>query len=135
MYRSIHFIADNDHREESMLESDEISCFSRSCPSSIWLVPAEVDTASIIPRNKDFDDDVKLRKRRESHNAVERRRRDHINEMIQKLNYLISGSESLPDDCSRSNKGEILARAVEYISDLKSQYELALERLRQHNLH
>lgn len=54
----------------------------------------------------------KQKKRKESHNAVERRRRDHINEMIQQLGQMVDqeGSES-----ARLNKGEILQRAVERI--------------------
>lgn len=70
----------------------------------------------------------KIRKRRESHNAVERRRRDHINECIQRLNSLVpvSDDNGVVGDALRTNKGEILLRTVEYIQSLKSAYDQAL---------
>ncbi|CAO3657933.1 unnamed protein product [Umbelopsis ramanniana] len=60
------------------------------------------------------------RRRRESHNAVERRRRDHINECIQKIGFL------LPDDTpegryNKSNKGSILQSSIEFIKSLEDQ--------------
>lgn len=52
----------------------------------------------------------KKRKRRESHNAVERRRRDNINERILELSTL------LPErDASKNNKGTILRKSVDHI--------------------
>ncbi|KAI8369989.1 Myc-type, basic helix-loop-helix domain-containing protein [Blakeslea trispora] len=52
----------------------------------------------------------KKRRRRESHNAVERRRRDNINERINELATL------LPDrDAVKSNKGTILRKSVDHI--------------------
>jgi len=69
----------------------------------------------------------KQKKRKESHNAVERRRRDHINEMIQQLGSLVedaSGSEA-----GRLNKGEILQRAVEKIRHLERIVRLQKNRL------
>ncbi|KAI0234158.1 hypothetical protein L0F63_000282, partial [Massospora cicadina] len=59
----------------------------------------------------------KRRRRRESHNAVERRRRENINDKIQELGAL------LPDgliDNNRSNKGQILTNSVTYIRYLQS---------------
>lgn len=121
---------------DNLLESDDVSSLSRSCPSSIWLVPAaeiniahttqsDLRSSPIIPA-----DDIKLRKRRESHNAVERRRRDHINEMIQKLNSLISTSEECLDEGMKSNKGEILARTVDYITSLQIKYQNAVDHIK-----
>lgn len=55
----------------------------------------------------------KRRKRRESHNAVERRRRDNINDKIQELSLLIP---NLPD---KANKGQILAASTDLIRDLQ----------------
>ncbi|PVU90695.1 hypothetical protein BB559_004487 [Furculomyces boomerangus] len=55
----------------------------------------------------------KKQKRRESHNAVERRRRDHINERIQELYELIPSS--MKDPATKPNKGLILRLACEYI--------------------
>lgn len=62
----------------------------------------------------------KKRRRRESHNAVERRRRDNINERINELATL------LPDrDAVKSNKGTILRKSVDHI-------RLLHDKLRQH---
>lgn len=57
------------------------------------------------------------KKRKENHNAVERRRRDHINEMIQRLSGLVE-PEASPEERSRLNKGDILQRSVELIERL-----------------
>jgi hypothetical protein len=59
----------------------------------------------------------KRRKRRESHNAVERRRRDHINEKIQELSSLLP--EFASDQQNKPNKGTILKRSVEYIRHMQ----------------
>jgi hypothetical protein len=62
----------------------------------------------------------KKRRRRESHNAVERRRRDNINDRITELATL------LPDrDAVKSNKGSILRKSVDHI-------RLLHDKLRQH---
>eukprot|EP00158_Paraphelidium_tribonemae_P007043 Partr_v1_DN28087_c1_g1_i1_m57482 len=55
------------------------------------------------------------RKRRESHNAVERRRRDHINDRIQELAILVPDCES-----SKSNKGIILRKTTDYVRFLQN---------------
>lgn len=52
----------------------------------------------------------KQKKRKESHNMVERRRRDHINEMIKELGCLVDEGDG---ESVRMNKGEILQRSVE----------------------
>ena len=60
----------------------------------------------------------KRRKRRESHNAVERRRRDHINEKIQELSSLLP---EFPSDAqNKPNKGVILSRSVDYIRHMQT---------------
>jgi Helix-loop-helix DNA-binding domain len=82
----------------------------------------------------------KRQKRRESHNAVERRRRDNINEKIQELAAIIpdefmtpssaihgassplSGSPAThhaPDGTVKHNKGIILRKSVDYIRSLQ----------------
>ena len=83
----------------------------------------------------------KRQKRRESHNAVERRRRDNINEKIQELAAIIpdefmtpssiihegaspplSASPSThhaPDGTIKHNKGVILRKSVDYIRSLQ----------------
>lgn len=70
----------------------------------------------------------KQKKRKESHNAVERRRRDHINEMIQQLGGLVEECEG---EAGRLNKGEILQRSVERIRILQRIVEAQRERLAQ----
>ncbi|KAI8979916.1 Myc-type, basic helix-loop-helix domain-containing protein [Pilobolus umbonatus] len=69
----------------------------------------------------------KKRKRRESHNAVERRRRDHINERIVELSTL------LPErDASKNNKGTILSKSVDHIRALHekvNQYQQRVQEL------
>ncbi|RKP27593.1 hypothetical protein SYNPS1DRAFT_26758 [Syncephalis pseudoplumigaleata] len=55
----------------------------------------------------------KRRRRRESHNAVERRRRDNINEKIQELAILLPDCTSDPNN--KPNKGAILRKSVDYI--------------------
>ncbi len=51
----------------------------------------------------------KRRKRRESHNAVERRRRDHINEKIQELSSLLPLEQCLMRLCQQKgiDEGEL----------------------------
>lgn len=59
----------------------------------------------------------KRRRRRESHNAVERRRRDNINEKIQELSTLLP--DCLVDSTNKPNKGVILRKSVDYIRQLQ----------------
>jgi hypothetical protein len=86
--------------------------------------PASVGELSLI--NSMFDpEDIKnahkqaqmlyekRRRRRESHNAVERRRRDNINEKIQELALLLPDCSNDPNN--KPNKGAILRKSVEYI--------------------
>jgi hypothetical protein len=69
----------------------------------------------------------KKRRRRESHNAVERRRRDNINERIFELSTL------LPErDASKNNKGTILRKSVNHIRllhDKVNQYQQRVQEL------
>lgn len=69
----------------------------------------------------------KKRRRRESHNAVERRRRDNINERINDLATL------LPDrDATKLNKGTILRKSVDHIRILHerlSEYQQRIQEL------
>ncbi|KAJ3019902.1 hypothetical protein HKX48_001626 [Thoreauomyces humboldtii] len=68
----------------------------------------------------------KRRRRRESHNAVERRRRDNINEKIQELASLLP---DFPADAqNRPNKGTILCRSVDYIRQMQTFAMLQVDR-------
>ncbi|PVU97962.1 hypothetical protein BB561_000210 [Smittium simulii] len=59
----------------------------------------------------------KRRRRRESHNAVERRRRDNINDQITELYNLLPNH--MKDPNIKPNKGLILSKSVAYIKELK----------------
>lgn len=68
-------------------------------------------------------------KRKESHNAVERRRRDHINEMIQRLTGLVAAAG---EESARLSKGEVLQRSAELIECLQRDNEILMTRVLQH---
>lgn len=70
----------------------------------------------------------KQKKRKESHNAVERRRRDHINEMIQKLAAQVAPKSS-SEERSRLNKGEVLEKSVKLIENLSRIVQIQKSRL------
>lgn len=69
-------------------------------------------------------------KRRVTHNEVERRRRDKINNWICRLAKIIP---DCPDAHPKSaqSKGGILAKACDYISELRLQNEQLMERLKE----
>lgn len=69
------------------------------------------------------------KKRRESHNQVERRRRDHINEKIQELSMLLP--EFPTDAQNKPNKGIILKRSVDYLRHIHVFAEKQMERNRE----
>ncbi|KAJ2805234.1 hypothetical protein H4R21_001341, partial [Coemansia helicoidea] len=70
----------------------------------------------------------KRRRRRESHNAVERRRRDNINDRIQELFSLLP--DTMTDLNVKPNKGAILKKSVEYIRQLQQVLQSQNARLR-----
>ena len=93
----------------------------------------------------------KRQKRRESHNAVERRRRDNINEKIQELAAIIPdefmtpasqihgpssplsaspATHHAPDGTIKHNKGVILRKSVDYIRSLQDVVKEAQRRAR-----
>ncbi|KAJ2545371.1 hypothetical protein EV175_005813, partial [Coemansia sp. RSA 1933] len=69
----------------------------------------------------------KRRRRRESHNAVERRRRDNINDRITDLFTLLP--DSMIDANAKPNKGMILKKSVEYIRQLQHMLQSQSNRL------
>ncbi|KAI9091520.1 helix-loop-helix DNA-binding domain-containing protein, partial [Phlyctochytrium arcticum] len=71
----------------------------------------------------------KRRRRRESHNAVERRRRDNINEKIQELATLLPDFAS--DSQNKPNKGVILRRSVDYIRQIQGFATMQVDRNRE----
>lgn len=65
----------------------------------------------------------KRRRRRESHNAVERRRRDTINERINELGTLLPESMLDSNGPNKPNKGVILKKLVEHIRFLQQEMQ------------
>jgi Helix-loop-helix DNA-binding domain len=64
----------------------------------------------------------KRRRRRESHNLVERRRRDNINDRIQELGLLLP--DVTQDGANKPNKGQILRKSVEQIKLLQNEVNM-----------
>jgi hypothetical protein len=95
--------------------------FNSYSQSPMTMAGIEEDRQSFLPTPQNQNDleaiNEKRRKRRESHNAVERRRRDHINEKIQELSSLLP--EFASDQQNKPNKGTILKRSVEYIRHMQ----------------
>ncbi|KAI8879248.1 HLH-domain-containing protein [Backusella circina FSU 941] len=90
-------------------------------------------------KDPDYDDDYsnqanmqaimeKRRRRRESHNAVERRRRDNINDRIQELGTLLP--DNVDDGINKMNKGTILRKSVEQIKKLQQDVMQYKQRIR-----
>ncbi|KAI9010480.1 hypothetical protein CLU79DRAFT_839613 [Phycomyces nitens] len=100
-------------------------------------VNKQSDSSVISPTSPgSFDDEMQIqnmqhlfekkRKRRESHNLVERRRRDNINDRISELATL------LPDpDAIKTNKGTILKKSVDHIKLLHDKLQLHQQRIQE----
>merc|ERR1719430_998942 len=73
--------------------------------------------------------------RRATHNEVERRRRDNINNWIMKLGKLIPSVEGSPESNSggkhTQSKGGILAKACEYLSETRNTNQRLIDSLKQ----
>ncbi|KAG2221368.1 hypothetical protein INT45_012414 [Circinella minor] len=99
---------------------------------------------------KSFEDDYtmqmnlqmimeKRRRRRESHNAVERRRRDNINDRIQELGTLLpdtmlesnNNNNNNNNGSNKPNKGVILRRSVDHIRFLQQEVHTYQQRIQQ----
>jgi len=61
----------------------------------------------------------KRRRRRESHNAVERRRRDNINDRITELSMIVPDCIEDSSSPQKPNKGVILRKSADYIKYLQ----------------
>ncbi|KAJ3065167.1 hypothetical protein HK102_008014 [Quaeritorhiza haematococci] len=73
----------------------------------------------------------KRRRRRESHNAVERRRRDNINEKIQELSTLLPEFQSSDPSQTKPNKGVILRKSVDTLRHLQALAAKQQERIQE----
>ncbi|XP_026730299.1 upstream stimulatory factor 2 isoform X2 [Trichoplusia ni] len=109
-----------DIRTEYYVISNPVEVFGTSSPKkNARRDPLQVKAVTAKKR----DD-----KRRATHNEVERRRRDKINNWISKLANLVPNS-GLPDSAS---KGGILAKACDHITDL-TEKQKRLEKLEVEN--
>lgn len=107
---------------DSVLSLGELPGSGKLGPSSLGAAPRNMESKQHLMAEK-------KRRRRESHNAVERRRRDNINEKIKELSELLpeqyltaaaeSSSKGNAKDDNRPHKGTILALSVEYIRKLQ----------------
>ncbi|GMM39077.1 Rtg3 protein [Saccharomycopsis crataegensis] len=73
----------------------------------------------------------KLKRRREFHNAVERRRRDYIKERIKDLSKLVPPLMLVYDENGKEtkpNKAMILTKAVDYIGSLNGVIDVQMQR-------
>ncbi|KAI9594674.1 hypothetical protein BDF19DRAFT_105649 [Syncephalis fuscata] len=99
---------------------------SLSAPATLKIMPTTIPTAPSNNGNNAMATLERLRRRRENHNHVERRRRDHINGTIRSLAAL------LPDrgrgaDGQRRNKGAILESAVDWLSEIQRENAMLRE--------
>ncbi|GAA50159.1 microphthalmia-associated transcription factor, partial [Clonorchis sinensis] len=84
-------------------------------------VPQQLSTGNLS--NQPYDDvpksmNFKQRSKKESHNRIERKRRDYINSQIVYLSSLLP-PELYRDVDGRRNKGSVLRLSVNYIKDLR----------------
>lgn len=107
---------------DSFLKSPSLqpSHLAAHSPSSMPAAPSGIYLNAKAPLTKE----EKLRRRREFHNAVERRRRDLIKERIKELGMLVPQSmlfdEEMTDNKeTKANKSVILNKTVEYITRLQ----------------
>jgi hypothetical protein len=102
--------------------------FIQSAYSSAQSFPGQpVNSDAHLELSRHLDQLERRKKRRESHNAVERRRRDLINDKIKEL-------ASIVPDCvneDRLNKGTILVKTVDYIRALQDANKELNDRLNQ----
>lgn len=88
--------------------------------SSLASTPKDMNSSSLTQ-------DEKIRRRREFHNAVERRRRELIKAKIKELGTLVPPSLLHFDDYGKKvkpNKGTILKRTIEYMECLRQVLEI-----------
>ncbi|XP_022242355.1 upstream stimulatory factor 2-like isoform X1 [Limulus polyphemus] len=95
----------------------------------VMMSPQEVyqpGQRSLAPRTEQFATKLEKpragrdEKRRSTHNEVERRRRDKINNWIVKLSTIVPDCTSDHTKQSQQSKGGILAKACEYIQELRN---------------
>jgi len=89
---------------------------------------------SEVSRNKRADRNVITRdaKRRLTHNEVERRRRDKINQWIMYMSKIIPDcAEENKTNYDNQSKGGILAKACDYINELKSTNQRLMDCVKQ----
>ncbi|KAL9552690.1 hypothetical protein MBANPS3_003648 [Mucor bainieri] len=124
------------HGYSSFAGSDDMISVATSQQSSNVIPPSNTDMMDDSNYNpEDYSTQAnmqaimeKRRRRRESHNAVERRRRDNINDRIQELGTLLP--DAVDDGVNRMNKGTILRKSVEQIRKLQNDVVQYQQRVR-----
>ncbi|CAO3618029.1 unnamed protein product [Cunninghamella blakesleeana] len=128
------------HMQAAFSTSPHESIIYQQQQHQIHQHPSSLDgTQSPGSQPRSFEDDYsiqvnmqammdKRRRRRESHNAVERRRRENINERIQELGTLLP---DLMTDTTKPNKGAILRKSVDHIRQLQQEVNTYSQRVKE----
>ncbi|KAI6648895.1 bHLH domain containing Microphthalmia-associated transcription factor (MITF) [Oopsacas minuta] len=80
----------------------------------------------VLYQEKEVRTQVKERRKKDNHNAIERRRRYHINERITDLLTLLPSHEDM-----KPHKGKILEASVDYIKQLQNERKFFEERVKE----
>ncbi|KJE92397.1 hypothetical protein CAOG_03375 [Capsaspora owczarzaki ATCC 30864] len=122
---------DFDDGQDEAMSSLESSMISQSgVPSGSGMFNFGAGMAGSAPSDYDPDDIqtlIKSRKKKDNHNAIERRRRYNINDRIVELGSLLPNAEIDP----KASKGSILKRSVDYIKYLQDINRSLSEKLAQ----
>ncbi|KAG1450828.1 hypothetical protein G6F56_008240 [Rhizopus delemar] len=123
---------------------DSSHSLAMSAPANIGYFPVPMPSSSNSSITKSFEEDHtaqmnmqvmmdKRRRRRESHNAVERRRRDNINDRIHELCTLLPENtlENVNTGQNKPNKGVILKKSVEHMRFLQQQVNTYHQRIQE----
>ncbi|KAJ1969083.1 Cell morphogenesis protein PAG1 [Dimargaris xerosporica] len=125
------------HPPEWLSSSFDISGFANATSPNQFTFPPNdpaLMNAVFDPKDPEMVERIaimneKRRRRRESHNAVERRRRDNINEKIQELCALLPNNFS--EGPAKPNKGSILRQSVDYIRQLQQLIQQQNQRIQE----
>jgi len=111
--------------QDNLVGEGSYSSSSKPTARSLGLGESSVDDDDELVKHAHMLE--RQRKRRESHNAVERRRRDNINDRIQELGLLVP-------DCQndqKPHKGLILKKTTDYIRHLQRSNQELMQRVQE----
>eukprot|EP01134_Creolimax_fragrantissima_P005369 CFRG5369T1 len=115
-------------RRASMFQTDSKACFPSPMPSTIHPAGTGHPFMFNTPASRvDVNLSRKSRIKKESHNAIERKRRYHINDRIKELSEMLPALESQPK--SKQCKGSTLKRSIDYIRYLESNVQYLRDQL------